>query len=115
MALAESIITELKKKDIVQLERRGYYYVDKDTSESDIMHLHFIPDGKAKAVSVVSSKVDAKKLSKGDNADDEKKKKKEKKKENKEKKPKENTGEKKEDNSASPATETKKEENTVEK
>mgnify|MGYP000352555504 CR=1 FL=1 len=84
VALAESEILNLKKGDFVQLERRGYYYIDKDASEG-MMTLHFIPDGKSKAVSVVSMKVDAKKTAKGED-DAEGKKKKEKKKEKKEKK-----------------------------
>ncbi len=84
IALAEAEILTLKKGDIVQLERRGYYYIDKDSSEG-MMTLHFIPDGKSKAVSVVSMKVDAKKTAKGDD-DGEGKKKKEKKKEEKENK-----------------------------
>jgi glutamyl-tRNA synthetase len=85
VALAEVEILNLKKGDIVQLERRGYYYVDKDTSEG-MMTLHFIPDGKSKAVSVVSMKVDAKKTAKGEDEGEDKKSKKDKKKEEKEKK-----------------------------
>jgi glutamyl-tRNA synthetase len=84
VALAEIEILGLKKGDFVQLERRGYYYIDKDASEG-MMVLHFIPDGKSKAVSVVSQKVDAKKTAKGED-NDEGKKKKEKKKEEKENK-----------------------------
>ena len=56
VALAEYEIINLKKGEFVQLERRGYYYVDKDSSE-DIITLHFIPDGKSKAASVVTMKV----------------------------------------------------------
>ncbi len=97
IALAEIEILNLKKGDIVQLERRGYYYVDKDTSEG-MMTLHFIPDGKSKAVSVVSMKVDAKKTAKGDDEGEDKKSKKDKKKEEKEKKKEEK--EKKKENKA---------------
>jgi glutamyl-tRNA synthetase len=82
VALAEIEILNLKKGDFVQLERRGYYYVDKDTSEG-MMTLHFIPDGKSKAVSVVSMKVDAKKIAKGEDEGEGKKKKEKKKEENK--------------------------------
>ncbi len=88
IAFAECEILNLKKGDFVQLERRGYYYIDKDISEG-MMTLHFIPDGKSKAVSVVSMKVDAKKTAKGED-DGEGKKKKEKKKDKKDVKPEEN-------------------------
>jgi glutamyl-tRNA synthetase len=86
-AFAEIDILKVKKGEIVQLERRGYYYVDKEAEEGSPMTLHFIPDGKSKAVSVVSMKVDAKTMAKGkDNNEEDKKKKHEEKKEKKKEK-----------------------------
>jgi hypothetical protein len=80
IALAEKAIESIKKGDFIQLERIGYYYVDKDLSESDIMVLHYIPDGKTKTSNVLAHKVDAKAMSKGADSqkvEDEKKKAKE--------------------------------------
>jgi glutamyl-tRNA synthetase len=94
LALAESEVKGIKKGEIIQFERRGFFICDKIASETDdgLMVFNFIPDGKTKAMSVVSTKVDAKMSSKG--ADDGKKtsKKQQKKEGNKEKK--ENKGEK---------------------
>ena len=76
-ALAEIEIKNIKKGEIIQLERRGFYIVDKLPTENNLMTLHFIPDGKTKSMSVLSMKVDAKTTSKG--VEDDKKPKKEKK------------------------------------
>lgn len=78
-ALAELEINSIKKGEIIQLERRGYFIVDKLASESDMITLHFIPDGKTKSMSVVANKVDAKTTSKGVEDSKPKKEKKEKK------------------------------------
>lgn len=78
-ALAELEINSIKKGEIIQLERRGFFIVDKLASEGDLITLHFIPDGKTKAMSVVSNKVDAKTTSKGVEDSKPKKEKKEKK------------------------------------
>lgn len=64
-ALAEIEINNIQKGEIIQLERRGYFIVDKLATEDNLMTLHFIPDGKTKAMSVVTNKVDAKITSKG--------------------------------------------------
>jgi glutamyl-tRNA synthetase len=97
IAWCEHDIVSIKQGEVVQLERRGNYYVDNATSEGQMAVLNFIPDGKSKSVSVVSMKVDAKTLAKGnDENESDKKKKKEKKKEDKEKK-KEDKEKKKED------------------
>jgi len=80
-ALAELEINSIKKGEIIQFERRGFFIVDKLADEADMITLHFIPDGKTKSMSVVSNKVDAKITSKGveDNNSKSKKDKKEKK------------------------------------
>jgi glutamyl-tRNA synthetase len=45
----------LKKNEIIQIERRGYYRVDQEyEAGKNELHLFMIPDGKAKAMSVLS-------------------------------------------------------------
>ena len=86
-ALAEICVQEVKVGDIIQLERRGYFYVDKLESEKSAMQLHFLPDGKSKNISNIETKINVKTLSKGDGKDDAAKKElKEKKKEAKDEK-----------------------------
>lgn len=96
IALAEKAIESVKKGDFIQLERVGYYYVDKDLNgDNSMIELVYIPDGKTKVANVMAHKVDAKTLAKGADSqklEDEKKKakdaknaKKEEKKEKKEK------------------------------
>jgi glutamyl-tRNA synthetase len=80
-AISESAINEVNEGDIIQLERRGFFYVDKKLEDGSI-YLNYIPDGKTKTMSVISTKVDAKTLSKGEG---ESKKSKDKKKDKKEK------------------------------
>lgn len=63
--LVEKNILELNEKDCIQLERRGYYYIDKFDKENKVIVLHYIPDGKSKNVSVVKGKVDPKNLAQG--------------------------------------------------
>lgn len=86
-AFAELEINSIKKGEIIQLERRGFFIVDKLANETDMITLHFIPDGKTKAMSVVTNKVDAKITSKGVEDSKPKKEKKEKKDKKEEKKP----------------------------
>lgn len=64
-AIAEGNMKNLKKGDIIQLERRGYFFVDKLASDKENMTLHFIPDGKSKNMSAIESKIDAAKMAKG--------------------------------------------------
>lgn len=85
-ALVELDINSINKNEIIQLERRGFFIVDKLASEADMITLHFIPDGKTKAMSIVSNKVDAKITSKGVEDTKPKKEKKEKKEKKDEKK-----------------------------
>jgi glutamyl-tRNA synthetase len=68
--LAEVCLAEMKKGDIIQLERRGYFYVDKVADEHSEINLHFIPDGKSKNISVIKTKIDVKSLSKGEDNND---------------------------------------------
>jgi len=69
-AFADPNIKNLSKSDIVQFERRGYYIVDKiHKIENDITHrkmeMIYIPDGRAKTMSNLSTKVDVGKMAKG--------------------------------------------------
>lgn len=90
--LVERNLEEINEKESIQLERRGYFYIDKLSSNSDKKStiLHFIPDGKSKSMSIIGTKVDPKATS--GIKDDVKKSKKqldrEKKKENEKNKPK---------------------------
>ena len=101
----EKIIEEAKKGDKVQLERRGYCVIDSVAEGDKLLQFNFIPDGKTKSQSIISGKVDAKSVNKGDKDDTEAKKAKKKaereakkaKKEEKKKKKQEEKGEKKED------------------
>jgi hypothetical protein len=50
----------------IQLERRGYFFVDRAASLSDrSIKLNFIPDGKSKNMSAISHKLDAKEIAGG--------------------------------------------------
>ena len=103
----EKAIDQAQKGDKVQLERRGYCIVDSVAEGDKLLQFNFIPDGKTKSQSIISGKVDAKAMSKGDKDDTEEKKAKKKaereakkaKKEEKKKKKEEEKGkkEKKED------------------
>ena len=118
----EKIIEEAQKGDKIQLERRGYCIIDSLAEGDKLIQLNFIPDGKTKAQSIITGKVDAKTLAKGDKDDTEEKKakkkkereakkaKKEEKKKKKEEEKKEKKNEKEEDKK-----EEKKEEKTEDK
>ena len=114
LAYAEAIVEKEVQGAKIQFERRGYFYVDQLPSEGKIMILNFIPDGKTKAQSIITGKVDAKTLTKGNlNDEDAKKKeklaKREEKKAKKEEKKKQKK-EKKEENKKEEKVEDKKEE-----
>lgn len=47
-AIADVNVRDLKKDDIIQFERKGYYRVDQDLSEGNELILFTIPDGKKK-------------------------------------------------------------------
>lgn len=86
MALAEAEVKNIKKGEIIQFERRGFYICDKEATEDDLITFNFIPDGKSKSMSVISTKVDAKMSAKGnDDGKGKKEKQKKQKKEVKEK------------------------------
>lgn len=64
-ALAEPYVKNLQKSDIVQFERRGYFIVDKiiknqsndPNAPETILEMNFIPDGRSKTASTLSTKV----------------------------------------------------------
>ncbi len=121
----EKIIEQAQKGDKIQLERRGYCVIDSMAEGDKLIQLNFIPDGKTKAQSIITGKVDAKALAKGDKDDTEEKKEKKKKereakkakKEEKKKKKEEEKKEKKnnKDEKKEEPKEDKKEEKTEEK
>eukprot|EP01071_Lankesteria_metandrocarpae_P003229 Lankesteria_metandrocarpae@DN2833_c0_g1_i1.p1 len=63
-AIADSHIATVKQGDVVQLERRGFFRVDSQDGSTPKVLIK-IPDGKTKGMSTVSTKIDAKQLSKG--------------------------------------------------
>lgn len=81
----EKAFNQLKETESIQLERRGYFYVDKINGDSGI--LHYVPDGKSKAVfTKIKPKVvdfDAKKAKKQEKKPENKEKKEKKKDEKK--------------------------------
>ena len=65
-AIAEGSLRTLQRGQSIQLERRGFFFVDQAiTGEGKQMRLNFIPDGKPKAMSVISHKLDAKEVAGG--------------------------------------------------
>jgi len=57
-ALGESFLADLKKGEIIQLTRRGFFICDVPASKSNrTVTLFFIPDGKQKGMSILSSQV----------------------------------------------------------
>lgn len=65
-AYGEKDLATLRKGDFLQIERRGYYFVDKDIQNDGEIVLHFIPDGKPKGMSKIKGKIDADALTKGE-------------------------------------------------
>ena len=45
---------KLRKNDVIQVERRGYYRVDEEASKTGNLVLFMIPDGKSKAMSTLT-------------------------------------------------------------
>jgi len=64
-AIAEGNMKTLKVGDKIQLERRGYFMVDKIQGADTKMTLNFIPDGKSKNMSKIQSKLDQAEISGG--------------------------------------------------
>lgn len=65
--IGEPLVSSLKENDILQLERRGLCRVDRIAPNGKRIFIK-IPDGKMKAMSVLSTKVDAASLVKGSHA-----------------------------------------------
>jgi len=66
-AIVEGNMRNVKKGDVIQLERRGYFYVDQLESGGK-MTLNFVPDGKSKNISKIQHKLKANELAKGKGA-----------------------------------------------
>lgn len=67
-AIAEGSMRNLQRGDTIQLERRGYFFVDKIAIGDKKMKLNFIPDGKSSRMSAISHVLDAKTTAKGEGA-----------------------------------------------
>eukprot|EP01054_Gregarina_sp_Poly1_P000513 Gregarina_sp_Poly_1__512@NODE_1123_length_5018_cov_98_055948_g777_i0_p1_GENE_NODE_1123_length_5018_cov_98_055948_g777_i0NODE_1123_length_5018_cov_98_055948_g777_i0_p1_ORF_typecomplete_len738_score103_82tRNAsynt_1c/PF00749_21/2_1e80tRNAsynt_1c_C/PF03950_18/1_1e34GST_C/PF00043_25/0_00066tRNAsynt_1/PF00133_22/0_11_NODE_1123_length_5018_cov_98_055948_g777_i027634976 len=65
--VGEPLMSNLQEGDILQLERRGFCRVDRSTPEGVRIFIK-IPDGKMKAMSTLSTRVDAASLVKGSSA-----------------------------------------------
>lgn len=64
--IGEIQMKNLHKGDIIQIERRGFYYVDSPWVQGGpMLTLHFIPEGKTKEMSVIKTKIDVAAASKG--------------------------------------------------
>ncbi|KAI9496257.1 tRNA synthetases class I, catalytic domain-containing protein [Zychaea mexicana] len=63
-AVADANVKDLKKGDIIQFERKGYYILDEPATDSAPAHFICIPDGKA-ASTVSKADTSAKKADKG--------------------------------------------------
>jgi hypothetical protein len=67
-AIAEGNMRSLQQGQIIQLERRGYFFVDKIETVGKQMILNYIPDGKQSNMSKITSKLDQKEVAGGKNA-----------------------------------------------
>lgn len=57
-AVGEGLLKSLKQGDKIQLERRGFFFVDQQYMENGSeLVLHFIPDGRTQAMSKLGAKV----------------------------------------------------------
>jgi len=66
----EGNMRQLNIGDIIQIERRGYYFVDQVSfgQNSNILRLHFIPDGSMSGMSKLNAELDAAEQAKGKGA-----------------------------------------------
>ena len=65
-AIAEGSLRSIQRGVSLQLERRGFFFVDQAATVGDRkIKLNFIPDGKSKSMSVISHKLDAKEIAGG--------------------------------------------------
>lgn len=62
---AEKDMANVKTGDFIQIERRGYFYVDKDLQTDGEIVLHYIPDGKTQNMSKIASKISSSTMTKG--------------------------------------------------
>lgn len=69
LATAELPVLQLKRYDVVQFERRGYYMLDCDIEEGQPIILNYIPDGKTTTMSKLEGKVDLVEINKGKKTD----------------------------------------------
>lgn len=67
-AIGEGCMRNLQHGDIIQLERRGYFFVDQVALGDKKIRLHYIPDGKMNPMSKLNSQLDPKYAVKGENA-----------------------------------------------
>eukprot|EP01017_Pseudomicrothorax_dubius_P001504 TRINITY_DN0_c5179_g1_i4.p1 TRINITY_DN0_c5179_g1~~TRINITY_DN0_c5179_g1_i4.p1 ORF type:complete len:138 (+),score=56.26 TRINITY_DN0_c5179_g1_i4:1-414(+) len=77
LAWADPAVKNLPPKANVQFERRGYFVIDRSSKGANGSMIHemiFVPDGKTKTMSNLSTKVDQKKVSAGGNTVEGKKK-----------------------------------------
>lgn len=65
LAVGEGTMRNLKVGEYIQIERRGFFYVDKIACGGQKLTLNFVPDGKSKAMSTITHKLDAKEAAKG--------------------------------------------------
>lgn len=63
---AEKDMRNVKVGDFIQIERRGYFFVDKAFTTHGEVVLHFIPDGKTKNMSKIASKIESSTLARGE-------------------------------------------------
>ncbi len=62
----EALMKGLKQGDVIQIERRGYFYVDRPYREGkEMLTLHYIPEGRMRSMSVIKPKLDVRKVIKG--------------------------------------------------
>lgn len=64
-AIAEGPLRSVQHKMKIQLERRGFFFVDKLQVANSQMTLNFIPDGKQSNMSKITSKLDQKEVAGG--------------------------------------------------
>lgn len=64
-AIAEGCLRHLQHGDIIQLERRGFFFVDQIAFGDKKLTLNYIPDGKMNAMSKLTHQIDAAELQKG--------------------------------------------------
>jgi glutamyl-tRNA synthetase len=67
-AIAEGSLRSIQRGASIQLERRGYFFVDQAATGQEgkkTIKLNFIPDGKSKNMSAISHKLDAKEIAGG--------------------------------------------------